>query len=75
MPHHRDWQLAVALRLGGEAAGVLGIASQGGGEDVGVVGSVTAAQKDYEHLPETAKAMIYGAMSRLLRLRRLARAA
>ena len=45
MPHHRDWQLAVALRLGGEAAGVLGITSQGGGEDVGVVGSVIAAQQ------------------------------
>jgi len=30
--------------------------------------------KDYESLPETADAMIYGAMSRLM-LRRLARAA
>ena len=30
--------------------------------------------KDYERLPETAEAMIYGAMSRLM-LRRLARAA
>ena len=30
--------------------------------------------KDYERLPETGEAMIYGAMSRLM-LRRLARAA
>ena len=32
------------------------------------------SSKDYEPLPETAEAMIYGAMSRLM-LRRLARAA
>ncbi len=36
---------------------------------------VRRLSKDYERLPETAEAMIYGAMSRRLMLRRLARAA
>ncbi len=39
-----------------------------------VAGLVAAVRKDYERLPESSEAMIYGAMSRLM-LRRLARAA
>jgi transposase len=66
----------VALRFGREAAWLPGVASPlGGGEDLRVaLGLSRRFSKDYERLPETAEAMIYGAMSRLM-LRRLARAA
>jgi hypothetical protein len=46
----------------------------GGGEDFRVVGPVATPEQGHERLPETAEAMIYGAMSRLM-LRRLVRAA
>ena len=47
----------------------------GGGKDIRVgLGLSRRLSKDYERLPETAEAMIYGAMSRIM-LRRLARAA
>ena len=36
---------------------------------------VRRLSKDYERLPETGEAMIYGAMSRLMLLRRLAKGA
>jgi hypothetical protein len=46
----------------------------GGGAGVRLAGPFAAVRKDYERLPETAEAMIYGAMSRLM-LRRLVQAA
>jgi transposase len=67
----------LALRAGGEATWWvpdLAKKKMGGGEDVAWLGLSRRFSKDYERLPETAEAMIYGAMSHLM-LRRLARAA
>jgi hypothetical protein len=51
------------------------LAALGGGKDVCLIGALSRQfSKDYERLPQTAEAMIYGAMSRLM-LRRLAGAA
>ncbi len=64
----------MALGIGGEATRrVPGVAEEvGGPENVCVAGPGTCRlAKDYERLPETALAMIYAAMSRIM-LRRLA---
>ena len=64
---------AVALRSGGEAARLPGAAEEvGGGEDLCCVAGAgaEALAKDYKRLPETAVAMVYWAMSRIM-LRRL----
>jgi hypothetical protein len=57
---------ALALWAGGEATRIWGIAKEmGGGKDIRVVGSLSRRfSRDYERLPETVEAMIYGAMSR-----------
>ena len=67
---------AVALWFGGEAAWLPGVGSPLGGVErtFAWLGLSRRFSKDYKRLPETAEAMIYGAMSRLM-LRRLARAA
>jgi putative transposase len=69
----------VALRAGGEAARLPSSApALGGREDLRVaepgLSQVRRLSKDYERLAQTAEAMIYWAMSRIM-LRRLARAA
>jgi transposase len=74
--YHHTTQADVALRAGGEAMRLPGSApALGAREDLCVAEpQVRRLSKDYERLPETAEAMIYGAMSRIM-VRRLARAA
>jgi len=68
---------AVALQAGGETPRLSYPTSEPGGGSWGApsrLGQAHHLSKDYERLPETREAMIYGVMSQIM-LRRLTRAA
>ncbi len=74
--YHRDRQLAVALRALEEKPGGFRVLPRRWVVErtFAWLSQARRLSKDYERLPETGEAMIYGAMSRIM-LRRLARAA
>ena len=74
--HHCDRRLGAMGWRSSEKPRLAGFASPlGRGVHLGVVGAVASLELgDYERLPQTGEAMIYGAMSRIM-LSRLALAA